>query len=231
LTTEYTEHTEGSLQRRLPDWTAKNAKFAKERSERSEQSIAPSAPPGPRLGVLGVLGGESFSVCSVYSVVLNYGFAASADSGLHRYFVLASFASAVKLRGEKRRTMMSVGYVTIGQADVEAALPFYDAVLKPLGYERGPLDGGWAFYGKGETPGVGLCKPYDGEAARAGNGLMIAFKADTPDAVKAAHAAALSNGGTDEGQPGFRPAESTSGFYGAYFRDATGNKLCVYAMA
>lgn len=126
---------------------------------------------------------------------------------------------------------MTLGYVTIGALDVEAALPFYDAVLGALGYERGPLDGGWAFYGKGETPGVGLCKPYDGAPARAGNGIMIAFKAETPDEVKAAHAAALANGGADEGQPGFRPAEATSGFYGAYVRDRTGNKLCVYAMA
>jgi catechol 2,3-dioxygenase-like lactoylglutathione lyase family enzyme len=126
---------------------------------------------------------------------------------------------------------MSLGYVTIGQKDVEAALPFYDAVLKPLGYERGPLDGGWAFYGKGDTPGVGLCKPFDGKEARGGNGLMIAFKADTQEQVKAAHAAALANGGMDEGAPGFRPPEATSGFYGAYMRDATGNKLCVFAMS
>lgn len=126
---------------------------------------------------------------------------------------------------------MSVGYVTIGAKDVEGALPFYDAVLGAVGYARGPLDGGWAFYGKGDTPGVGICKPFDGQAARPGNGIMIAFKVDDQAQVKAAHAAALANGGTDEGAPGFRPAEATSGFYGAYMRDPTGNKLCVYAMS
>ena len=46
--------------------------------------------------------------------------------------------------------------------------------------------------------------------------------------MKAAYAAALASGGTDEGAPGFRPPEATSGFYGAYVRDAVGNKLCVY---
>jgi hypothetical protein len=46
--------------------------------------------------------------------------------------------------------------------------------------------------------------------------------------VKAAHAAALANGGSDEGAPGYRPPEKTS-FYGAYFRDAVGNKFCVFA--
>jgi catechol 2,3-dioxygenase-like lactoylglutathione lyase family enzyme len=123
---------------------------------------------------------------------------------------------------------MTVGYITIGAHDVEQALPFFDAMLGAVGYERGPLDGGWAFYGKGETPGVGICKPFDGQPARGGNGMMVAFKADTQDQVKAAYAAALANGGADEGAPGYRPPDATSGFYGAYVRDAAGNKLCIY---
>ena len=121
---------------------------------------------------------------------------------------------------------MTIGYITLGAPDVEAALPFYDAVLGAVGYARGPLDGDWAFYGKDDAPGI--CKPHDGQAARGGNGVMIAFKADSFDQVKAAYDAALANGGTDEGAPGFRPAEATSGFYGAYFRDAAGNKLCAF---
>jgi catechol 2,3-dioxygenase-like lactoylglutathione lyase family enzyme len=124
---------------------------------------------------------------------------------------------------------MSIGYITIGYNDQAAAVAFYDAVLGALGYERGAVENGWAFYGKGETPGVGLCPPFDGQAARGGNGAMTGFKSDTQEQVKVAHAAALANGGTDEGAPGFRPPEATSGFYGAYARDAAGNKLCVYA--
>jgi catechol 2,3-dioxygenase-like lactoylglutathione lyase family enzyme len=123
---------------------------------------------------------------------------------------------------------MSIGYITIGALDVERALPFYDAVLGVVGYSRGPLDGGWAFYTKEGATSVGLCKPYDGAAARGGNGIMIAFKADNQGQVKSAHDAALTNGGADEGAPGYRPADATSGFYGAYFRDAAGNKLCVF---
>jgi hypothetical protein len=37
----------------------------------------------------------------------------------------------------------------------------------------------------------------------------------------------LNPGGTDEGAPGPRPADSKT-FYGAYLRDPTGNKICVY---
>jgi catechol 2,3-dioxygenase-like lactoylglutathione lyase family enzyme len=122
-----------------------------------------------------------------------------------------------------------IGYVTIGALDTAAALPFYDAVLGAIGYERGFFDNGWAGYGpKGGDANVFVCPPHDGQAARAGNGIMIAFLAPSTGAVDAAHAAGLAAGGQDEGKPGPRPEDSTS-FYGAYLRDLTGNKLCVFA--
>lgn len=124
---------------------------------------------------------------------------------------------------------MSIGYVTIGTHDVAAAQPFFDATLGALGWTRSEPFPGWAFYGpKDGEPCLGLCQPYDGEAARAGNGIMVAFKADDQAQVKAAHAAALAAGGSDEGGPGFRPPEATNGFYAAYFRDPVGNKFCVF---
>jgi catechol 2,3-dioxygenase-like lactoylglutathione lyase family enzyme len=57
--------------------------------------------------------------------------------------------------------------------------------------------------------------------------MMLAFSTASQDEVKAAHAAGLSAGGTDEGAPGFRPPEKRE-WYGAYLRDPTGNKVCVY---
>lgn len=42
--------------------------------------------------------------------------------------------------------------------------------------------------------------------------------------MDAFHAAALSNGGTDEGAPGLR-AYYHPNYYGAYVRDPDGNKL------
>lgn len=123
---------------------------------------------------------------------------------------------------------MTIGYITIGYNDEAQAVAFYDALLGSIGYARGPVEGGWAFYGKADAPSVGLCKPYDGAAARGGNGMMVGFKADSQDAVKAAYDAALAHGATDEGAPGYRPPEATSGFYGAYVRDAAGNKLCIF---
>jgi catechol 2,3-dioxygenase-like lactoylglutathione lyase family enzyme len=126
-----------------------------------------------------------------------------------------------------------LGYVTIGARDSEASGRFYDAVFAAIGGERKSTDEGWIFYGpKGSDGVVGVCSPpFDKKPATVGNGMMIAFKAASKDEVTAAHAAALAHDGSDEGAPGFRPAEATSGFFGAYMRDPTGNKLCVYCLA
>jgi hypothetical protein len=76
-----------------------------------------------------------------------------------------------------------------------------------------------------------ICPPYDGKEARSGNGIMIAYQGKTPDEIKTAYAGGLKNGGTDEGGPGFRPPEAKKGFYAAYLRDPTGNKLCLFCLA
>ncbi len=122
-----------------------------------------------------------------------------------------------------------LGYVTIGALDTEASGKFYDAVLAPVGDERKFADGGWIGYGpKGvDAHYCYLCPPFNKEPATGGNGSMLAFKAPSQEAVDAAYAAGMANGGRDEGKPGFRPPEGTE-FYGAYLRDPTGNKLCIY---
>lgn len=132
--------------------------------------------------------------------------------------------------------MTKIGYVTIGAKDSDASVKFYDAVFQALGDERKFSEGGWTGYGvpgpdKGFTGcHTMLCKPHDGKEARGGNGIMISYLAPNPEAVKAAHAGGMANGGTDEGAPGYRPPEATSGFYGAYLRDPTGNKICVFSV-
>ena len=122
-----------------------------------------------------------------------------------------------------------IGYVTIGAKDGEASGKFYDAFFSAFGQERKFADGGWIGYGpKGsDTHSVYVCPPFDGKPASFGNGTMIAFTAASQDEVKAAHAAGLAHGGSDEGAPGFRPADKQS-WYGAYLRDPTGNKVCVF---
>ena len=124
-----------------------------------------------------------------------------------------------------------LGYVTIGALDSKASGRFYDAVLGVLGGERKFDDGGWIGYGRkgGTSQEVYICPPYNKQPATAGNGMMISFKAASTAEVDAAHKAGLAAGGSDEGAPGPRPADSKT-FYGAYLRDPTGNKICVYCL-
>jgi len=122
-----------------------------------------------------------------------------------------------------------LGYVTIGAKDSEESGKFYDAFFGAFGNERKFADGGWIGYGpKGsDSQSVYVCPPHNGQPATFGNGSMLGFPAKSQDEVKAAYKAGLGAGGSDEGAPGFRPPEKQE-FYGAYLRDPTGNKLCVY---
>jgi len=72
-----------------------------------------------------------------------------------------------------------------------------------------------------------VTKPFDGNTATVGNGVMIALAMEKPEQVNALHAKALELGGTDEGAPGPR---GDSGFYAGYFRDLDGNKLSAFCM-
>ena len=55
---------------------------------------------------------------------------------------------------------------------------------------------------------------------------MLALDAACRAQVDAAWRVALAHGGMDEGTPGLR-AQYHPDYYGAYFRDPDGNKLCV----
>ena len=126
-----------------------------------------------------------------------------------------------------------IGYATLGTNDIDSALTFYDALFATVGGKRlmQMLDSRQlTFYGAGAgKPMLAIGKPYDGQDATAGNGTMVALAADTREQVDQVYAKAIDLGGTDEGAPGSRGPEQM-GFYGAYFRDLDGNKLCAFKM-
>jgi catechol 2,3-dioxygenase-like lactoylglutathione lyase family enzyme len=123
-----------------------------------------------------------------------------------------------------------IGYATLGSNDLDRARAFYDDLFGSIGAGRLMEVGeNFTLYGtEWGRPGVAVCKPYNGEAATAGNGNMIAIVMDSRDKVDAIHARALALGGTDEGAPGLRSPEGPQAFYGAYFRDPEGNKFCAF---
>jgi catechol 2,3-dioxygenase-like lactoylglutathione lyase family enzyme len=117
-----------------------------------------------------------------------------------------------------------IGYATIGTNDLDRARSFYDPVIGALGGKRTMAFDRMQFYGGVGQTMLAICTPYDGGEATPGNGSMFGIPAPSREVADAAHAAAIAAGGTCEGAPGQR----MEGFYGAYFRDLDGNKLCVF---
>jgi catechol 2,3-dioxygenase-like lactoylglutathione lyase family enzyme len=129
-------------------------------------------------------------------------------------------------------------YVCLGSNDLERSARFYDATLGVLGYSRCNTAGeseaswsewlGWGLYEEfgAVQDALWICKPFDRQAASAGNGSMVALRAKRWRDVDAFHAAALACGGTSDGAPGLR-LQYNPDFYAAYVRDPDGNKLAV----
>jgi predicted lactoylglutathione lyase len=125
-----------------------------------------------------------------------------------------------------------IGYVTVGSNDLQKARNFYDQLMPTLGAGRIMEFGdNFTMYGTGMgKPGFAVCKPFDGNAATAGNGNMASIACDSRAKVDAFHAKAMELGGKDEGPPGVRGEEGDQAFYGAYFRDLDGNKLAAFCI-
>jgi predicted lactoylglutathione lyase len=120
-----------------------------------------------------------------------------------------------------------IGYVTLGTNDLQRAAKFYDAIGAELETPRMMEFDTFIAWGKpGGGAGIGLTKPYDGNAASVGNGVMVALEAKDQAQVQRLYDIALANGGTCEGPPGPRG----EGFYAGYFRDPDGNKLNAFVM-
>jgi len=121
-----------------------------------------------------------------------------------------------------------IGYVTLGTNDRDKGAKFYDAVCGELGAGRMMEDDQYIAWGiPGGGAGIGLTRPFDGNTATVGNGVMVALEAKDEAQVQHLYDIALANGGTCDGPPGPRFV----GFYAAYFRDPDGNKLNAFVMA
>jgi len=116
-----------------------------------------------------------------------------------------------------------IDHLGISVLDYAASKRFYQAALAPLGValvlevtpEQNPS--GWASgFGRNGKPDFWIS-----EGGQTDPGFHIAFLADSRAQVDAFHAAALTAGGTDNGQPGLRPIYHPN-YYGAFVRDLNG---------
>lgn len=116
-----------------------------------------------------------------------------------------------------------MSHVSLGTNDYPRAKAFYDQVLATLQIRCVMDFPGGAGYGR-KFPEFWIQSPHDGGKASVGNGVHVAFLANSAAEVNAFHAKALSLGATSDGAPGPRP-EYDAQYYAAFVRDLDGNKI------
>lgn len=118
-----------------------------------------------------------------------------------------------------------IGYITLGTNDLLRAGAFYDSLLAEFGAVRTMDFPTFIAWGTSpEIAALSVIKPYDGNPASIGNGVMVGLQADSREMVESVYNKAMSLGAKDEGPAGPRG----DAFYAGYFRDPDGNKLNVF---
>ena len=122
--------------------------------------------------------------------------------------------------------MQLIDHVSITVRDIEAARPFYRAIMTALGatvaYEQPDAIG----FGERNGPTVAhhsYLSVFRSDRAAPDPRRHWCFKAPSAEAVRAFHAAGLAAGGSDAGPPGSRSYHA--GYYAAFLLDPEGNKV------
>jgi catechol 2,3-dioxygenase-like lactoylglutathione lyase family enzyme len=120
-----------------------------------------------------------------------------------------------------------IDHVSIGVRDLARAKRFYDAALKPLGYRCLSEDASSLGYGAGGIAlWIGVTD--DPVPPEPKSNLHFCFAAPTRKSVDQFHAAALRQGGRDNGAPGPR-ADYGPDYYAAFVVDPDGYRLEAHA--
>lgn len=118
-------------------------------------------------------------------------------------------------------------HVSITVSDVARALPFYDAIMAALGVpcvRRGETGAGYGIRNRPEDDGHSYISVIATRGTVVADNRHWCFRAPDRAAVDAFHAAALANGGRDDGPPGLRPAYHRA-YYAAFVLDPDGNRI------
>lgn len=127
--------------------------------------------------------------------------------------------------------MQLLDHVSITVARLDAARPFYDAVMQALGADKVYDLPDALGYGERCRPGRGghtylsvFATPGAPPEAASGARRHWCFKAPSRAAVDAFHAAGIAHGGRDDGAPGLRTHYHPL-YYAAFLRDPDGNRV------
>lgn len=116
-----------------------------------------------------------------------------------------------------------IDHVSIGVSDLARSAVFYAAILEPLGLTQLVATETRIGFGK-RYPEVWLNLRPDMPRVAEDTGVHVCLRARTREAVDGFHAAALANGGSDDGAPRDRQATMTV-YYAGFVRDPDGNRL------
>lgn len=123
--------------------------------------------------------------------------------------------------------MQLLDHVSIGVPDIDAARPFYDAIMQALGaakvYDRPDALGYGERCSQHDTASSCLAVYLDASPIGA-NKRHWCFKAPAREHVDAFFAAGLAHGGRSDGAPGLRPHYHAT-YYGAFLVDPAGNRV------
>jgi catechol 2,3-dioxygenase-like lactoylglutathione lyase family enzyme len=115
-------------------------------------------------------------------------------------------------------------HISIAVHDIKAAERFYTALLATIGM---PKLREWpeaaVGYGK-KYPEFWINARPAMPSVPADSGAHICLRAPSKAAVDSFHGAALANGGTSDGEPGFRKKYDPR-YYAAFIRDPDGNRI------
>jgi len=119
-----------------------------------------------------------------------------------------------------------IDHISIGVRNIAASKRFYDAALKPLGYQCLSDSAESLGYG-GKAPALWVNAAERPVAPDTRSGLHLCFSAPNRKSVDAFHEAGLASGGRDNGRPGLR-ADYGAGYYAAYLIDPDGYRIEAY---
>jgi catechol 2,3-dioxygenase-like lactoylglutathione lyase family enzyme len=115
-----------------------------------------------------------------------------------------------------------IDHVSVPVHDLARSSAFYETVLEPLGLKKLVIREATIGFGKNYPEFWINLRDWVPQTSNPGG--HICLRAPSEDAVRAFHAAALANGGADDGLPGPRQAAFTT-YFGAFILDPDGNKL------
>jgi catechol 2,3-dioxygenase-like lactoylglutathione lyase family enzyme len=118
-------------------------------------------------------------------------------------------------------------HISIGVRDIARSKRFYDAALKPLGLVCKSADAGSLGYGGDDGIGLWIGASDQPVPAHDKSNLHFCLAASTRKSVDQFHAAALKQGGRDNGAPGVRKDYSPT-YYAAFVVDPDGYRLEVH---